>query len=128
MPFCQKQWKEGVRREERERISFCSCSALVARKKKMTVWTGCYRNCVPLAEVVGSAPNVGMMSYPFDGADSSELQRKVQGNRMEVIFGLVDNGRISLSEAADMAGLGMEEIDDLMSSWRWFEDYRKEGG
>lgn len=83
---------------------------------------------MPLVEVVGSVPSVGMMSYPFDGAGSSELQRKVQGHRMEVIFGLVDDGRISLSEAADMAGLGMEDVEDLMNSWRWFENYKREGG
>lgn len=77
---------------------------------------------------MGFVPNVGMMSYPFEVDELSELQRKIQGQRLDVIFGLVDNGRISLSEAADMAGLGMEEVDDLMNSWRWCEDYRKEGG
>ena len=83
---------------------------------------------MPLAEVVGSAQNVGTMSYPFDGAGSSELQRKVQGHRMEVIFGLVDDGRISLSEAACIVGLEVEEVEDLMNSWRWFENYKREGG
>lgn len=57
--------------------------------------------------------------YPFDASDNiSEIQRAFLGGRMDVLFNLVDDGKVSIGEAAKFAGLTMEEAEDMLFGWR----------
>lgn len=59
------------------------------------------------------------MSCPFETADNTEEIRRVyQAGRMDVLFNLVDDGKIALGDAAKFAGLSMEEAEDMLFGWR----------
>lgn len=59
-------------------------------------------------------------SCPFeeDDNDTGEIQRAFQAGRMDVLFNLVDNGKISLEYAAEFAGFNMETAKDMLFGWR----------
>lgn len=58
-------------------------------------------------------------TYPFEALDNTEeIQRAFWGGRMDVLFNFVDNGRISLEEAARFAGLKIEDAHDMLFGWQ----------
>ena len=52
----------------------------------------------------------------------SEKQRYYQAGRMDVIFKLVDIGKISLDEASIFAGMSIEEADEMLQGWRMAQE------
>ena len=61
------------------------------------------------------------MSCPFNATDfddSEEIRRAFQSGRMDVLFNLVDDGKIALDDAAKFAGMTMEEAEDMLQGWR----------
>lgn len=51
-----------------------------------------------------------------------ESQRYYQAGRMDVLFNLVDTGKISLDEAAAFAGMSIEEADEMLQGWRMAQE------
>ena len=61
------------------------------------------------------------MSCPFDaiGSDNTEeIRQAFQGGRMDVLFNLVDDGKIAIEDAARFASLSMEDAEDMLFGWR----------
>jgi len=61
------------------------------------------------------------MICPFDADEfdnTEEIRRAFQGGRMDVLFNLVDDGKISIDQAAGFAGLTMEDAEDMLFGWR----------
>ena len=59
------------------------------------------------------------MSCPFDATGNiEEIRRAFQGGRMDVLFNLVDDGKIAIDEAARFAGLTIEDAEDMLFGWR----------
>lgn len=59
-------------------------------------------------------------SCPFEEEDNDtgEIQRAFQAGRLDVLFGLVDDGQISLDNAARFAKLSLEDARDMLFGWR----------
>lgn len=59
-------------------------------------------------------------SCPFEEEDNDaeEIRKAFQGGRMDVLFNLVDNGKISLEYAAEFADFNMETAKDMLFGWR----------
>ncbi len=51
-------------------------------------------------------------------ADTEEIRRAFQGDRMDVLFNLVDDGKIAIEDAAEFADLSMEDAEDMLFGWR----------
>lgn len=59
------------------------------------------------------------MNCPFELADNmEEIRRAYQAGRMDVLFNLVDNGKITIDEAARFARISMEDAEDMLQGWR----------
>ena len=57
--------------------------------------------------------------YPFEALDNTkEIQRAFQAGRMDVLFNLVDDGKISLDEVARFTGLKFEDVQDMLFGWQ----------
>lgn len=63
---------------------------------------------------------------PFDiptGSDEcsdkkAEFQRQYEVGRMSMIFELVDKGRLSIDEAAELTGMTWGEAEDMLRGWQ----------
>lgn len=43
-----------------------------------------------------------------------------------MLFSIMEAGKVTLPEAACFAGMGMEEAEDLLESWRMLREYERE--
>lgn len=50
--------------------------------------------------------------------EKAEFQRYYQAGRMDVLFNLVNDGMITIYDAANFAGMTLEEADDMLQGWK----------
>lgn len=59
------------------------------------------------------------MLCPFEtGETDEEIQVAFQSGRMDVLFNLVNEGKITIDYAAEFADLTMEEAEDMLFGWK----------
>lgn len=76
-----------------------------------------------------------MMNYLLDSSGSGEeekgeegeFQRFYHAGRMDVLFNLVYDGKISLDEAAAFAGMSIEEAYDMLNGWKEAQEMQGKG-
>lgn len=60
-----------------------------------------------------------MRTCPFDAADNTfEIRRAFWSGRMDMLFELVANGKLSVDEAADIAEMSLLEAEEMLHGWR----------
>lgn len=50
--------------------------------------------------------------------EKAEFQRYYQAGRMDVLFNLVNDGMITIYDAAGFSGMTLEEADDMLQGWK----------
>lgn len=93
------------------------CSYLVILVKQGRIQDCVGRGMIPCRHDKERSHNA-----PFGDIESekekAEFQRYYQVGRMGVLFNLVSIGLITIYDAADFAGLTLEEAVDMLQGWR----------
>ena len=76
------------------------------------------KNCLLISESVDGEYKV---------EHECEEQRYYQAGRMDVLFNLVDLGKITLDEAATFAGMSIEEAYDMLNGWKEAQEMQGKG-
>lgn len=93
----------------------CSCFAVIVKQGQMQecadgVMISCRHN-------ERRCPDTSSGDAESEKA-KAEFQRYYQAGRMDVLFNLVNNGMVTIYDAAGFAGMTLEEAEDMLQGWK----------
>lgn len=94
----------------------CLCLVLLVRQGQKQGCVG--RGLISCLHDEGRCLNSTSSDDSVSEKEKAEFQRYYQAGRMGVLFNLVSNGLITIYDAADFAGMTLEEAEDMLQGWR----------
>lgn len=94
----------------------CSCLILLVKQGRKQDCVG--RGLIPCQHDKGRCPGSASSDDTVSEKEKAEFHRYYQAGRMDVLFSLVNDGIITIYDAANFAGMTLEEADDMLQGWK----------
>ncbi len=95
----------------------CKCSYFVMLIKQEQMLDFADGRSISYRYDEGRCPNTSYGETENEKA-KAEFQRYYQVGRMDVLFNLVNDGMITIYDAAGFSGMTLEEAEDMLQGWR----------
>lgn len=94
----------------------CLCLVLLVKQGRKQDCVG--RGLIPCQHGEGGCLSSTSSDDSVSEKEKAEFQRYYQAGRMDVLFNLVNDGTITIYDAANFAGMTLEEADDMLQGWK----------
>ena len=94
----------------------CSCLVLLVKQGRKQDCVG--RGLIPCQHDEGRCLSSTSSDDSVSEKEKAEFKRYYQAGRWDVLFNLVNDGIITIYDAANFTGMTLEEADDMLQGWR----------
>lgn len=94
----------------------CSCFILFVKQGRLQDCAG--RSLISCQYIEGRCPSSTLSDDTESSKEKAEFKRYYQAGRMDVLFNLVNDGTITIYDAANFAGMTLEEAEDMLQGWK----------